>query len=371
MCLASASALQGLAEVHWHDVDTEVLTILKWLILSPLNTHVNPTLHTFPPRAFSIPPHPGSLVRRAIRRPHHRLRPTRTSTTSEALYNTVRPHWICQSSWALWNVWIRSQQSCCEQLWQHQIPWVLFSLLFPRPPLVLPCWFVLYSNGSCSPIAHHNTDSDHGAYALRPEPWQELLPSQSCFTYLTESSTSTDYRPPPSLREAHATWNSDRQIPLSKEGVFINLIQKLFQRIDGEYGMFNLHFSLPGWSRSKGSALFSTAHFFLSIFPCYYFNQSLIGKIFIYFNSLMQLLDSWDPWPSFDFIPCWLHWWPQCQLSKVVFWGPTIWTIPLGRPKTSLVIPTCQLLFGRNMIRKFPSNKTQITFPHAWVNSYP
>jgi len=38
MCLASASALQGLAEVHWHNVDTEVLTILKWLILSPLNT---------------------------------------------------------------------------------------------------------------------------------------------------------------------------------------------------------------------------------------------------------------------------------------------------------------------------------------------
>jgi len=163
--------------------------------------HVNQTLHTS--RAFSIPPHPGSLVRRAIRRPHHRLRPTQMSTTSEALYNTVRPHWICQSSWAPWNIWIRSQ-SCCERLW----------LLFPCPPLVLPCWFVLYSNGSCSPIAHHNTDSDHGAYALRPEPWQELLPSQSCFTYLTESLTSTDYPPPPSLQEAQVTWNSDCQIPV-------------------------------------------------------------------------------------------------------------------------------------------------------------
>jgi len=41
MCLASVSALQGLAEVHWHDVDAEVLTILKWLILSPLNKSIS------------------------------------------------------------------------------------------------------------------------------------------------------------------------------------------------------------------------------------------------------------------------------------------------------------------------------------------
>jgi len=38
MCLLSASALQGLAEGPSHNVDTEVLTILKWLILSPLHS---------------------------------------------------------------------------------------------------------------------------------------------------------------------------------------------------------------------------------------------------------------------------------------------------------------------------------------------
>ena len=101
-------------------------------------------------------------------------------------------------------------------------------------PPVMPCWFVLYSNGSYSTIAHHDTDSDHDAYAPRPEPSQESLPAQSRFAYTTESSTFMDYPSPPSLREAYAAWSSDRQIPLSKEeieDVFLDLTQKFgFQR---------------------------------------------------------------------------------------------------------------------------------------------
>lgn len=96
--------------------------------------------------------------------------------------------------------------------------------------LVVGLFYVLIL---CAPIAHQDTDSDHDAYAPRPEPSQESLPPQSRFAYTTESSTFMDY-PPPSLREAYAAWSSDRQIPLSKEeieDVFLDLTQKFgFQK---------------------------------------------------------------------------------------------------------------------------------------------
>ncbi len=125
---------------------------------------------------------------------------------------------------------------------------------------IYPLLVGFYSN--CS-TAHHDTDSDHDAYAPRPEPSQESLPPQTRFAYTTESSTYVDY-PPPSLREAYPAWSNDRQIPLSKEeieDVFLDLTQKFgFQR-ESMRNMVCLifAFALRGWTLDSEGTLFGAA----------------------------------------------------------------------------------------------------------------